>query len=685
MRTCPYCQKGIPEKAFICPFCKKTVGEEGQKLRGSFDVKTTIECENCGSPQLVSLADAGKVVQCSLCRQSFRLPKDLSEKQAAQGGGELEMVEAESAQPLDYRPESGEAGFDRRVDVAVGPRGGPTDADVHRRHERTKALVWVGVAVVVLAVAGLIAVGRAKKAAAERQARAEAAAKQRYEDAKRAGESARKVVFDVNAADAEEFAAGTLGELKELLAKADAAFEANAVEDAGGQFAAVNDKARTLVQAIGEGVRKRQAAQTAREKAKGGFEAVDPAKAGEAVPEEYAEAKVLLAGAEETLAGKDYDAAKASFTDVAGKVSQMTAKIDAHFKAKEEAARKAAEHQAAKDDLIEKDFRLLAGATRRLKRPCAICVLSKVYGREGAYRSGAEGFAQEVADECNALTREDFTFATLPDGEEIMGEDKGGVGDTRFVALAIGPYRRRVSLDKSAAEKIETRKPTQEELARALAAFICEDYETACQERRALDAAEALGRLRVLKEKGILGKDAEAPLGQPLDAAVAALVLDCIAGAQDVAHTCTECDGSGNVACAKCEGDGVVLVKCGACNGKGGFTCKRCGGGGTQRCGKCNGSGQYTTASGKRVKCSRCHGRGKVKCSCGGDGKVRCRKCNGKGQVPTPCPECGDRGPLKGKIVCAKCKGTGITPYGMDPPEVVALRKKYLAELSKKD
>jgi len=174
----------------------------------------------------------------------------------------------------------------------------------------------------------------------------------------------------------------------------------------------------------------------------------------------------------------------------------------------------------------------------------------------------------------------------------------------------------------------------------------------------------------------------------------------------DPEQLCRRCSGSGEIACAKCQGFGKVNKKCEKCrNGR--ITCRICDGGGYKPCSVCNGVGEFLRACarcggsgvvsgyypypsgpslylssgtvmvtgtycpwfyypGYRTRtCSACGGAGNmgVACSyCGGSGKSTCPKtekcdlCNGVGFLKIICPDCDG----KGRIPCPDCKGKGF-------------------------
>ena len=161
-------------------------------------------------------------------------------------------------------------------------------------------------------------------------------------------------------------------------------------------------------------------------------------------------------------------------------------------------------------------------------------------------------------------------------------------------------------------------------------------------------------------------------------------------------ETCTPCEGTGMVACAKCKGKGEVVVKesepcpicsddsgwsgsrrrgtvtaevsCDNCRGTGEIRirprCQFCGGSGKKvisepnrfdrkvRCDSCGGSGR---SEGYSQSCPKCHGNGKV------EAQRQCSRCGGKGTISSgsnvTCPVCNG----KGKLKCERCNGRGFT------------------------
>lgn len=187
---------------------------------------------------------------------------------------------------------------------------------------------------------------------------------------------------------------------------------------------------------------------------------------------------------------------------------------------------------------------------------------------------------------------------------------------------------------------------------------------------------------------------------------------------------CSPCGGTGTIVCARCKGNGEIVVKgnkpcptcvgvsvrskrgwlswlkwwdsgdslvtngserrgqvkkqvvCGTCHGDGRIrrVCSRCGGkkkvavekpgriGSTYvRCSACDGSG-----CGRPERCPRCNGCKKL------EEWQTCGTCQGRGEVANDgkesCPVCGG----KGKLKCERCGGKGFT-YRYGPKDGVAL------------
>lgn len=89
---------------------------------------------------------------------------------------------------------------------------------------------------------------------------------------------------------------------------------------------------------------------------------------------------------------------------------------------------------------------------------------------------------------------------------------------------------------------------------------------------------------------------------------------------------------SDNSAVAPIVSPGTGSNVCSACGGSGRVICHVCGGDGQSLCPNCNGTGSYSLG-GSLVRCTRCGGKGSVKCSssrCVG-GMTSCTACGGDG------------------------------------------------------
>lgn len=123
---------------------------------------------------------------------------------------------------------------------------------------------------------------------------------------------------------------------------------------------------------------------------------------------------------------------------------------------------------------------------------------------------------------------------------------------------------------------------------------------------------------------------------------------------------CDACAGTGKIPCG---------CKCQQCSG-GGFTmgyCPRCKSTSVEPCLLCRGTGKTSSTLMfffKRVEnCSRCDGRGKVKCgneNClGGKARHQCTACRGSG-FASSCKKCSGTGTLP----CTVCAGSGLISVG---------------------
>jgi hypothetical protein len=135
-------------------------------------------------------------------------------------------------------------------------------------------------------------------------------------------------------------------------------------------------------------------------------------------------------------------------------------------------------------------------------------------------------------------------------------------------------------------------------------------------------------------------------------------------------ETCNTCNGSREVDCSKCSGNG----KCTSCSGRGenncecgNGNCSYCAGRGDVVCNRsfCNGAGTIKEVGGNIKTCPQCKGAGRTRCvncsgsgkhsKCNGTGKLKCNSCNGSGN----CTNCKG----KGKVTCYTCQGQGNLIY----------------------
>ena len=151
-------------------------------------------------------------------------------------------------------------------------------------------------------------------------------------------------------------------------------------------------------------------------------------------------------------------------------------------------------------------------------------------------------------------------------------------------------------------------------------------------------------------------------------------------------ETCTPCSGTGKIKCARCKGDGAIIVKanspCPTCSGgdddsdEGAFGAPSTAFGSPQSVNK--GKGKVC----KEVSCRYCKGQGGIrrKCSnCNGNKSIKlpdvpgrlvkrhatCPSCNGSGlNDPEECPKCSGTGKMKVWQPCPTCRGTGVTAQG---------------------
>ena len=154
---------------------------------------------------------------------------------------------------------------------------------------------------------------------------------------------------------------------------------------------------------------------------------------------------------------------------------------------------------------------------------------------------------------------------------------------------------------------------------------------------------------------------------------------------------CRQCDATGKVPCAKCDGKGQLLEPCERCEGKGVVPCGACAARDSTlfRCRRCAGTGEYERfdpARGIKVrtKCDDCAGTGSLPCpTCQGKRQQKCTECDGKKGKPHPCDACSG----SPQLVCDRCKGTRIQPksltkeeYDVEQRELAAREAKEKAE-----
>ena len=126
-------------------------------------------------------------------------------------------------------------------------------------------------------------------------------------------------------------------------------------------------------------------------------------------------------------------------------------------------------------------------------------------------------------------------------------------------------------------------------------------------------------------------------------------------------ETCTPCNGNGAINCARCEGDGSVVVKesasCPTCSGEGKVQSYVC-------CRSCRGKGRIIP------KCYSCNGKGRLRISHGGarlDTFEKCGSCNGSGRGSEEfCPRCSGEKRIEISQICQACKGSREVLKGHD-------------------
>ena len=110
--------------------------------------------------------------------------------------------------------------------------------------------------------------------------------------------------------------------------------------------------------------------------------------------------------------------------------------------------------------------------------------------------------------------------------------------------------------------------------------------------------------------------------------------------------TCSDCRGSGELVCERCEGTGTLKFTCENCDGKGDF--------GYETCYSCEGTG-FSNAGiySSEILCSYCDGEGRIK-------KI-CVDCEGSGEIVELCDTTNTDAALKGRhyLPCPTCDGIG--------------------------
>jgi len=126
-------------------------------------------------------------------------------------------------------------------------------------------------------------------------------------------------------------------------------------------------------------------------------------------------------------------------------------------------------------------------------------------------------------------------------------------------------------------------------------------------------------------------------------------------------NICDICNGSSEVTCYNCDGDGQE--RCDACD-NGSVRCGTCddgGDGGSIDCSSCDGSGELECedCGGDGTECENCNYSGKLTCGdCDGDGSIECSDCDGSGYIE--CSDCDG----SGESTCSSCDGDGNVECG---------------------
>ena len=181
------------------------------------------------------------------------------------------------------------------------------------------------------------------------------------------------------------------------------------------------------------------------------------------------------------------------------------------------------------------------------------------------------------------------------------------------------------------------------------------------------------------------------------------ICLAAIVQAQDIAKSCTICNGLGSQECSLCKGTGKWKAEIEGKRKK--VECPACNGTETQPCWSCKGTGRENSIINANTSvehpdgyhwqwCSKCHHHGVICCNrCSGNGKIfasdgsssACPLCDGLNYIL--CNECnGSCGWYTRQVKCAICEGNGTLTCsrcngsGWLPPENV---DKAFAEICK--